>query len=45
MGTCPRRGMRIPGTPASNPNPQGSTWQMELAPYTTAALRANNIYR
>jgi general secretion pathway protein G len=34
-----------PGTPASNPNPQGSTWQMELAPYTTAPLRANNIYR
>lgn len=34
-----------PGTPASNPNPQGSTWQMELAPYTTGPLRANNIYR
>ncbi|PTX99269.1 prepilin-type cleavage/methylation domain-containing protein [Spartobacteria bacterium LR76] len=34
-----------PGTPASNPNPQGSTWQMELVPYTTAPLRANNIYR
>ncbi len=33
------------GTPASNPNPQGATWQLELAPYTTGPLRANNIYR
>jgi len=33
------------GTAASNPNPQGATWQLELAPYTTGPLRANNIYR
>ncbi|GAT32395.1 general secretion pathway protein G [Terrimicrobium sacchariphilum] len=34
-----------PGTPTSNPNPLGSTWQLELAPYTTGPLKANNIYR
>lgn len=33
------------GTEYGNPNPKGGSWQLELAPYTTAPLKAENMYR
>jgi prepilin-type processing-associated H-X9-DG protein len=36
---------RYANVPGPDSNPQNSTWQLELAPYTTGPLRANNMYR